>query len=152
MRGVKESANEGMPLIRYRINDCAVPDEKPCDCGRGYPLIRQFTGRTGDVFVLANGDRVPGVSLTNRVLQVCPGLKKVQVIQETIECFRVRYVPGPGFATTDLDLLGKNLGRFFPQPLSITFEKVGDIERERSGKTRFCISRVSHVEQRQVSR
>ena len=140
---VTDLFNDGMPLIRYRINDCALPSERLCDCGRGYPLIRQFTGRTGDVFVLPNGDRVPGVSLTNRVLQECPGLRKVQVIQETLDSFRVLYVPGSGFTTTNLEMLRKNLGKFFPQPLNCRFEQVADIERERSGKTRFCISHVS---------
>jgi phenylacetate-CoA ligase len=135
-------SNEGMPLIRYRINDCAIPSSQTCGCGRGYPLVRQFTGRTGDVFLLPGGDRVPGVSLTNRVLKVCPGLKKVQIVQETLEQFHVRYVPGQTFRSDDLDLLRANLTKFFPQKLHWEFEPVLDIERERSGKTRFCISRV----------
>jgi phenylacetate-CoA ligase len=101
-------------------------------------------GRTTDVFRLANGDAVPGVALTNRVLQVCPGLKKTQVIQETFTDFRVRYVPGPGFSRSELDLLGTNLKRFLSDQVRWTFEQVPDIERERSGKTRFCISRVAN--------
>jgi phenylacetate-coenzyme A ligase PaaK-like adenylate-forming protein len=140
---VTDLSNHSMPLIRYRINDCAFPSDQPCACGRGYPLVRQFTGRTGDVFLLPNGDRVPGVALTNRVLKVCPGLKKVQLIQETLKNFRVRYVPGPSFSSQDLDLLRQNLTKFFPSGLAWQFDQVMDIERERSGKTRFCISRVT---------
>ncbi len=140
---VTDLLNYGMPLIRYRINDCALRGPETCSCGRGYPLIRQIIGRTTDVFYLANGDFVPGVSLTNRVLQVCPGLKKVQIIQETQQDFRVRYVPGPGFGQADLDLLKANLTRFLPDRIEWTFEQVADIERERSGKTRFCISHLT---------
>ncbi len=139
---VTDLLNYGMPLIRYRINDCALLGPESCACGRGYPLIRQITGRTTDVFHLPCGDSVPGVALTNRVLQVCPGLIKVQVIQETQHDFRVRYVPGPGFSQADLDLLKTNLRRFIPDEVDWTFERVADIQRERSGKTRFCISRV----------
>jgi phenylacetate-CoA ligase len=139
---VTDLLNYGMPLIRYRINDCGLLGPESCACGRGYPLIRQITGRTTDVFCLPNGDLVPGVALTNRVLQVCPGLKKVQVIQETQQDFRVRYVPGPGFGQADLDLLKTNLRRFIPDGVEWTFEPVADIQRERSGKTRFCISHV----------
>jgi hypothetical protein len=83
------------------------------------------------------------VSLTNRVLKVCLGLKKVQIIQETFHDFHVRYVPGPGFADGDLAILRGNLRRFLPDDLNWTFEQVEEIPRERSGKTRFCISRLS---------
>ena len=143
---VTDLLNYGMPLIRYRINDCALLGAEACACGRGYPLIRQITGRTTDVFRLPNGDFVPGVALTNRVLKVCPGLKKVQVIQEAPDYFRVRYVPGADFGPADLDLLRANLKKFFSDIVQWTFERVADIERERSGKTRFCISNVGRSE------
>jgi phenylacetate-CoA ligase len=139
---VTDLLNLGMPMIRYKINDCAVLAEKACSCGRSFPLIRGIVGRTTDNFYLPNGSMVPGVALTNRVIQVCPGLKKVQVIQKTPQDFHVRYVPGAGFARTDLDMLISKLNNFFPGPLCWTFEEVSEIERERSGKTRFCISYV----------
>jgi len=140
---VTDLLNGGMPLVRYRVNDCVRLSDTPCGCGRGYPIVREITGRSGDVFSLPNGDRIPGVTLTNRVLQVCPGLKKVQVIQETLRDFCIRFVPGPEFSSTDLELLQRNLKKFFPDELDWKFEQVADIERERSGKTRFCISRVT---------
>jgi phenylacetate-CoA ligase len=140
---VTDLLNYGMPLIRYRINDCVLPCREACSCGRGLPLIGTIEGRTTDVFRLANGDVIPGVALTNRVLKVCPALKKTQVIQDTVKDFRVRYVPGAGFDPSQLELLRANLRRFFPEQVSFTFEQVADIERERSGKTRFCVSRVA---------
>jgi hypothetical protein len=76
------------------------------------------------------------------VLKVCPGLKKVQVVQETLKDFVVRFVPGPGFSQADLELLQANLRRFFGDSPEWKFEQVEDIQRERSGKTRFCISHV----------
>ena len=140
---VTDLLNYGMPLIRYRINDCILPGAtRVCPCGRGLPLIGRIEGRTTDVFRLANGDVVPGVALTNRVLQVCPGLKKTQVIQETMDDIRIRYVPGSGFDPSQLEMLTAKLRKFFPEQVNLTFEQVADIERERSGKTRFCISRV----------
>jgi phenylacetate-CoA ligase len=140
---VTDLLNYGMPLIRYRVNDCAVLETGLCSCGRGYPMIQEITGRTTDVFRLGNGDAVPGVALTNRVLQTCPALRKVQVIQETIENFRVRYVAGSDCTPAVLDGLLINLRNFIPHPAKWTFERVTDIEREPSGKTRFCISRVT---------
>jgi hypothetical protein len=40
-------------------------------------------------------------------------------------------------------MLQTNLRRFIPDDLVWTFERVTEIPRERSGKTRFCISRVN---------
>lgn len=91
---VTDLLNYGMPMIRYKINDCVEGGWKRCSCGRGYPLIRGVTGRTGDNFYLSNGDVVPGVSLTNRVIKACPGLKKTQIVQETMDSIRLRFVRG----------------------------------------------------------
>jgi len=139
---VTDLLNYGMPLIRYRVNDCVLTGPEKCGCGRGYSLVRQIIGRTGAVFQLSNGDRIPGVAFTNRVLKVCPGLAKTQIIQESLTEFRIRYVPGSGFTNADLDLLKTNLLRFLPGGIQWNFEQVTEIPRERSGKTRFCISRV----------
>jgi phenylacetate-CoA ligase len=139
---VTDLLNEGMPLIRYRVNDCVLPSSRSCSCGCSYPLIERVIGRTTDLFQLANGDKVPGVSLTNRVLQVCPGLQKLQIVQETLTDFAVRYVPGPAFSPADLIFLQSKLRGFLAGDLIWRFERVQDIPREPSGKTRFCISRV----------
>ena len=136
--------NFALPLIRYRINDCAEgPEPGPCACGASYPRFGPVQGRVGDVFHLPNGDLVPGVTLTNRVLQVCPGLRKTQVVQESLRRFCVRYVPGPEFSPADLGKLQANLAKFFPPDVDWRFEAVGEIPREPSGKTRFCISHVA---------
>jgi phenylacetate-CoA ligase len=140
---ITDLLNRGMPLIRYRVNDCVLKGAESCGCGRGYPLVQQVIGRTGDVFQLPNGDRIPGVAFTNRVLKVCPGLAKTQIIQESLTEFRIRYIAGPNFSSGDLDMLQTNLRRFIPDDLVWTFERVTEIPRERSGKTRFCISRVN---------
>ena len=139
---VTDLLNYGMPLIRYRINDCAIPASDPCACGRGYPLIQKIMGRTADVFQLPNGSRVPGISLHRVITELCPGFKKLQIIQDTLTDFRIRFVTTERFQTTDLDFLTKRLDERFGNSLSWSFESVPEIERERSGKTRFCISHV----------
>lgn len=142
---ITDLTNYGMPLIRYRVNDCVFmsAQNKVCVCGRGYPLLEKIMGRISDVLTLPNGSKVPGVALTNRILQVCPGLRKMQVVQETITDFRIRYIPGESFEPELLGLLRQNLFKFFPKELTWEFERVEKIEREPSGKTRFCISKVS---------
>jgi len=140
---VTDLLNFGMPMIRYRIDDCAILTSEPCRCGRGFPAVRSICGRTTDNFYLTNGNVVPGVSLTNRVIQVCPGLKKIQIIQRAVDDFHIRYVAGTGFTPADLAMLSSKLRMFFSGPIRWEFEQVVEIERERSGKTRFCISYVT---------
>jgi hypothetical protein len=60
-----------------------------------------------------------------------------------LDDFAIRYVPGERFTNSDLDLLRSNLSRFFPATIKWAFEEVVDIPREKSGKTRFCISYVT---------
>jgi phenylacetate-CoA ligase len=140
---VTDLFNYGMPLIRYKINDCALLGTEHCSCGIGYPLIQQIVGRITDNFSLPNGDVVPGVSLTNRVIQVCPGIRKIQVIQETQCHFRLRYVAGPTFGRDDLTRVREKLDLYFGASITWSFERAEEIPREKSGKTRMCISRVS---------
>jgi len=142
---VTDLLNHGMPLIRYRVNDCAVVDSEACPCGRGFPLIKGLVGRTSDLFRLADGTVVMGGSLLSRAIgQACRTLRKIQIIQETFTEFRFRFVPGEDFAEEDLKLLQKRLDEYFGVQLRWKFERVEDIEREPSGKTRLCISRVTN--------
>lgn len=139
--------NYGMPLIRYRIGDC-VAGAAPagaCPCGRGLPRMPTVTGRTTDTFRLPNGSLVPGVVLACRMTQEAPGLAKIQVVQETLREFRLRYVPGPGFSSGDLEPLQRKLDEFLGVGLDWHFEAVPDLPREKSGKTRCCISHVPAV-------
>ena len=148
---VTDLLNFGMPMIRYKVNDCTIPVGAACPCGRGYPLIGRVIGRTTDNFYLPNGDVVPGVSLTGRIIKVCPGIKKMQVIQDTIDSFRIRYVSGPGFSPSDLQKLGEVLKFYFGASVTWKFEQTAEIERERSGKTRFCISHVMEKDRAKVA-
>jgi phenylacetate-coenzyme A ligase PaaK-like adenylate-forming protein len=142
---VTDLLNFGMPMIRYRINDCAVRGAAQCGCGRGYPLVGRIMGRTADVFQLPNGNSVPGISLHRVVTELCPGLKKIQIVQDTLTNFRVRFVPGESFRPADFQFLVERLDERFGDSIHWEFERVAEIERERSGKTRFCISHVKSV-------
>lgn len=140
---VTDLLNRGMPLIRYRSNDCAVLRTSQCPCGRGYPVLTHaISGRVGDNFVLPNGDFIAGVSFTNRLVQACPGLKKTQIIQEELDRFTLRYVPSESFSSSDLVALRERLDQFIPGPVHWDFQPVAEIAREASGKTRHCISKV----------
>lgn len=105
-------------------------------------MITRVLGRTTDNFILPNGDIVPGISFQNRIIKVCPGIKKIQVIQEQVDRFRVNYVPTELHSPEDLQNLDAKLRQFLGEGVLWTFEQVPEIAREKSGKTRYCISHV----------
>lgn len=144
---VTDLNNYGMPLIRYKINDCvlSMPSTDACPCGRQYPRLPAIAGRTVEVFRLPNGAMVPGITL-DRVVKAAPGLVKTQFVQESLAQFRLRYVAGPDFDASQLQKLRQTLDNFFPPGVQFEFEPVADIEREASGKTRFCISKLTAEE------
>jgi phenylacetate-CoA ligase len=138
-----ELLNFGFPLIRYRINDCVYPRDPHCSCGRGFPLINKIEGRVTDNFYLSNGDLVPGVALTNRAIKTASGIKQMQVIQERVNQFTINYVPDSTFSESSIANLRMKLVEFLGKDIQFDFVRLEEIKRERSGKTRLCISRVS---------
>jgi hypothetical protein len=100
-------------------------------------------GRVTDNFYLPNGDVVCGVSLPRHINYKTNGILKVQIIQEALRDFRIRYVPSTDFRESDLELVSQKAREYFGSDARVNLERVHEIERERSGKTRLCISRVS---------
>lgn len=139
---VTELLNLGFPLIRYKINDCVHPRLAQCSCGRGFPLISNIEGRVADNFYLPTGEIVPGVSFTNRIVKSASGIKKLQVIQERPSYFAIKYIPDTSFSDKSIENLRTKLNEFLGSGIEFEFQQVQEIEREKSGKTRLCISRV----------
>jgi phenylacetate-CoA ligase len=138
---VTDLLNYGMPMIRYRINDCTIAGPEMCDCGRTYPLIQPIIGRTLDNFFLADGSVVPGILLL-RVVKQLPGLKQAQVIQDAFDRFEVKYVRTDLFSPDQLNTVAEKLKSFCGRDIVVIFSEVNEVPREKSGKTRFCISHV----------
>ena len=134
--------NFDMPFIRYQIGDLGIPDENPCPCGSNLPLMKFFAGRETEVFITPDGSLVPGVSLCDRIIEDCEGVQQLQFIQEKIDELIVKIVKGPKYSDKDLNQLDNRLDNYFQGKLNIVKIFVDDIPKEKSGKTRFCISKV----------
>jgi phenylacetate-CoA ligase len=139
---VTDLANYAMPFIRYKIGDVGELSSDVCPCGIGLPLLRSLDGRTTDVFSLPDGSLVPGVSLTGRVVSANPGVKQLQIIQEEIGRIRVNIIKAENFTNQDLLSLKQNLRNYFPENVDIEFVFVADLEKDESGKIRFCANRI----------
>ncbi|MFA6010962.1 MAG: hypothetical protein WC799_13340 [Desulfobacteraceae bacterium] len=135
--------NFEMPFIRYQIGDLGIHSNDKCSCGSSLPMMNFFAGRETDVFVTPSGSYVPGVSLCDRIIEDCNGIQQLQFVQNVIDEMTVKIVKGPDFSDRDMKQLDERLNYYFKGELKIIKEYVPDIPKEKSGKTRFCISNVS---------
>ncbi len=131
--------NFEQPLIRYRTGDLAILSDEKCPCGREMPVLRELVGRLEDTVIARDGSELV------RFHGIFTGLAHVregQVIQETIDTFRLRLVVDPGF---DADDRREIIKRFDERlgTVKLDFELVDRIERTRRGKFRSVISHVS---------
>ncbi len=142
--------NIGMPLLRYQIEDVISVDTERCDCGRELPRIMNVAGRVADTFVNYKGQKIPGVSLTNRIMSGSTEVTQAQFIQRNLRDFEVLIVPGPDWSQHAAQSLHRALEEFLQESIEVEFRLVDEIPREPSGKVRFCKSHVHSVAQEKI--
>ena len=85
---------------------------------------------------------IPGVSLCDRVVTDCSGFSQLQFIQSKPEEILVKIVKGDKYTKQDMGNLDNILDEYFHGKVKIIKNYVDDIPKDKSGKTRFCISHV----------
>lgn len=139
--------NADMPLIRYRIGDRATlasNAEAVCECGRSLPQIESLEGRMDDVLVTRDGRQVGRL---DPAFKGSMPLHEAQIIQESLDQVRVLYVPAPGFTGTDKTLIARMIKEYMGD-VDVVMEEVAQVPRERNGKFRAVVSKVSLKQRR----
>lgn len=131
-----------MPFIRYRMGDIGDVAPGNCPCGRSLLVIKNFLGRTGEVFFTKDG-RMLSPNFWMRTFMIgrqSQTIERWQVVYRKDRSIHLRIIPRPGFSPeTEADLkrhLDKNLG----SATIVTFEYVSKIERHPSGKEMLIIN------------
>ena len=131
--------NTDMPLVRYQVGDCGrlADPSVLCGCGRALPVIASVDGRTNDLLITRDGRRVYWL---NPVLYGIP-VRQAQIIQESIDRVRVRYVAAPEFTAeaghTVAERLRQRMG-----DIQVELEAVPEIARSANGKLRAVICNI----------
>ena len=139
--------NADMPLIRYRLGDCGAlsAEQMGCACSRTLPRLSGLEGRADDVLYTRDGRRIGHLAVFRAHLPI----RETQIVQETLERVRVRYVPADGFNAADarsiVERLQQRLG-----DVEVILEATESIPRGPNGKFRAVICQLPPEERERV--
>lgn len=128
--------NPDMPLIRYRTGDrVTLGGSDPCPCGRTLPVLASIEGRVDDVLYTADGRRIGRL---DPVFKQGVPVQEAQIVQESLDLIRVRYVPAKGFdGNTEKSITERLRDRL--GPVRVEFESMTAIPRGVNGKFRAVV-------------
>jgi phenylacetate-CoA ligase len=133
--------NHAMPLLRYRIGDmaAAAPPGR-CACGRQMPVVGEIAGRQDDVVVTRDGRRIGMLSFN--VFKWTTGIAASQIVQETVDHFVLKLVPGEGYDSRQAEVAVAALRERVGADVRVDVQVVDDLPRGANGKFRAVVSRV----------
>lgn len=129
--------NGDMPLIRYRVGDrgCLEVTDETCDCGRSLPGLASIEGRIDDLLYTTDGRRIGRL---DPVFKSFLPVREAQIIQETLNRVRVRYVPTSDYTAeagrSIIEGLQARMG-----PVEVVLESVDMVPRTANGKFRAVV-------------
>jgi phenylacetate-CoA ligase len=141
--------NADMPLIRYRTGDrgTLALGTETCQCGRRIPIIESVDGRADDILYTMDGRRI------GRLDPLFKGdlpIHEAQIIQEALDCIRVRYVPTPKFRADHESVIIKRLQARMGK-VKVVMEPIAEVPRGPNGKFRAVICRLPQEKRNKLS-
>lgn len=145
---VTDLLNYGMPLIRYHMGDMGILSDQSCPCGRGLPILEKIAGRSADVFISPQGNRIFSAgALVLYLVDEAPGmLGQVQIIQDKIDHLTIKMTKDPVPSQEITAYQTKMVRQLFGEMMKVSFEYVDEIPREKSGKYLFAKSMLTKNE------
>jgi len=133
----------GMPIIRFRLDDVAVWDDKICPCGRGLPLMRDIVGRVTSIFTLPSGRFLYGGAFRHLVLKDSTNIKRFRVHQYSKDKIEISLEKAAGFDDSLVDLVhARCLELLAGEPVELTIQVVDELPTAVSGKLLVTTSDV----------
>jgi len=133
--------NYGMPLIRYLTNDVSGLKDSYCGCGRKLPLMEDVSTKAEDIIALRDG-RMISPSVLTHPFKPMYSIEESQIIQEDYDLVVIKLVPNEKYSEADANHLITEFTARLGKDVTIKIEKVESLERTKSGKFKWVISRV----------
>ena len=138
--------NVDMPLVRYQIGDrgALMTTDKICGCGRLLPALASVEGRVDNVLYTKDGR---WLGRLDPVFKAQLPIREAQIIQETLDRVRIRYVPAPNFTPESRRAITERLQARMG-PVEVVMEQINELPRTANGKFRAVISNLSAEEKK----
>lgn len=134
-------SNYAFPLIRYNMGDQAMVSEQyHCSCGGSGHLIKRILGRIEDYVVSLDGRRFGRL---DHIFKGVKGLINGQIVQKRKGEIIIRIIKETGFTNASTKQLIKQARERLGNSIQITVEEVKELEKEKNGKTKLVISRIT---------
>lgn len=135
--------NYAMPLIRYRSYDSIILDPgKTCPCGRNFRAVKQIVGRQNDYLETPDG-RFLGNVLEHSV-DNAKGVILSQCVQDAVDHIYVNMIVDGTYTEESCKKFEEGLRLRLGNDIRIDFKIVTELERAKSGKTPFILSKIGH--------
>lgn len=141
-------SNAAFPILRFDIEDRAAWVDRPCSCGRPFPLLERLEGRATDFLPSATGGFVSPVFIRH-VVGVVHGKQSLRRFQ--LEClgnakYVLRLQPESGIPRNAIEAfrepLLRDLRAVLGEAARIEWRIVDDIPESASGKFRYILNRA----------
>ena len=136
--------NWSCPMIRYILEDLAVPDDNanPCPSGIGLCRLGKTIGRKNDLITLKDGTIVHG-QVISVLMEFMPSVQRFQFIQKDFKLFDlIVETEETGLSVEDEAYILAKLHKILGQ-VEINIIPVREIPLENSGKFSFVRSEVN---------
>lgn len=140
---VTDLDNYVFPLIRYKIGDLGIMSDRICECGRPFPMLESLEGRTFDLLIGTNGNRVLATFFTLYFRHNVKGILKFQIIQEHLTEVKLKVIVNEQYTDNDEEKIILAIRSKLGDETNVKIEVVDSIEPTGSGKHRWVISNVS---------
>lgn len=141
-------SNAAFPILRFDIEDRAAWVDRPCSCGRPFPLLERLEGRATDFLPSATGGFVSPVFIRH-VIGVVHGkqsLRRFQLESQGNAQYILRLQPESGVPRAAIEAfrepLLRDLRAVLGETAQIHWEILDDIPESASGKFRYIINRA----------
>ena len=106
------------------------------------PVIKEILGRSTDFVVASDGTVLHGLALIY-VVRDLPGIASFRIVQQSLRLTQVEIVAAPGFDPAVKEAIRSGLRQRLGQDVEIEVREMAMLPRERSGKHRYVVSKVT---------
>lgn len=133
--------NYAMPLIRYKPNDLITLGGK-CNCGRNLLILKNLEGRSTDIVVCPNGNKLV-VHFFTILFEHLNGIKEFKIIQKDKRIIDIQLVTDKAINKREIERkISSHIKKYAGEKLKIKYTYLEDIPVDKNGKRKIIENKI----------